>query len=157
MALRRAAVGTATAGLVTALTALVLSTLPALAHEGEEEGEGKDAIGEVDPDYPTTAILGDGSGPGASCVDGQAAYFPCRNVNLASYLPMSDIGGGRGSDVWGWTDPETDRRYAIAGRDNGTAFVEHKDVFGLTVRATVGNVLNARHRKVLAELVPAPA
>lgn len=97
MALRRAAVGTATAGLVTALTALVLSTLPALAHEGEEEGEGKDAIGEVDPDYPTKAILGDASGPGASCVDGQAGYFPCRNVNLASYLPMSDIGGGRGS------------------------------------------------------------
>ena len=25
-------------------------------------------------------------------------------------------------------------------------FVEHKDVFGLTVRATVGNLLNARHR-----------
>ena len=25
-------------------------------------------------------------------------------------------------------------------------YVEHKDVFGLTVRATVGNVLNARHR-----------
>jgi hypothetical protein len=25
-------------------------------------------------------------------------------------------------------------------------FVEHKNVFGLTVRATVGNVLNARHR-----------
>lgn len=124
MALRHAAVGTATAGLVTALTALVLSTLPALAHEGEVEGEGKDAIGEVDPDYPTKAILGDGSGPGASCVDGQAAYFPCRNVNLASYLPMSDIGGGRGSDVWGWTDPETERRYAIAGRDNGTAFVD---------------------------------
>ena len=124
MALRHAAVGTATAGLVTALTALVLSTLPALAHEGEVEGEGKDAIGEVDPDYPTKAILGDRSGPGASCVDGQAAYFPCRNVNLASYLPMSDIGGGRGSDVWGWTDPETERRYAIAGRDNGTAFVD---------------------------------
>ena len=75
MALRRAAVGTATAGLVTALTALVLSTLPALAHEGEEEGEGKDAIGEVDPDYPTKAIRGDASGPGASCVDGQAGYF----------------------------------------------------------------------------------
>ena len=26
------------------------------------------------------------------------------------------------------------------------AYLEHKDVFGLTVRATVGNVLNARHR-----------
>ena len=25
-------------------------------------------------------------------------------------------------------------------------YVEHKDLFGLTVRATVGNILNARHR-----------
>ena len=25
-------------------------------------------------------------------------------------------------------------------------FVEHKDVFGLTVRAEVGNLINARHR-----------
>ena len=124
MALRHITAGAATAGLVGVITALVLSTLPALAHEGEQEGEGKDAIGEVDPNFPTTSILGDGSAAGAACVDGQAGYFPCDNVNLASYLPMSAIGGGRGSDVWGWTDPETDRRYAIAGRDNGTAFVD---------------------------------
>jgi choice-of-anchor B domain-containing protein len=124
MALRHVAAGSATAGLVGALTAFLLSTLPAVAHEGEEPGEGKDAIGEVDPDFPTTALLGDSSGPGASCVDGQADYFPCDSINLSSYLPMSDIGGGRGSDVWGWTDPETERRYVIAGRDNGTAFVD---------------------------------
>ena len=34
MALRHLTAGAATAGLVGALTALVLSTLPALAHEG---------------------------------------------------------------------------------------------------------------------------
>ena len=27
-------------------------------------------------------------------------------------------------------------------------YVEDKDVFGLTVRATVGNILNARHRSI---------
>ncbi len=124
MALRLFAISTATAGVASAIAGLVISTLPAFAHEGEEEGQGKDAVGEVDPDFPTTSITGDSGGPGAACVDGRAGYFPCENVNLSSYLPMSAIGGGRGSDVWGWTDPATDRRYAIAGRDNGTAFVD---------------------------------
>ncbi len=124
MAFRHVAAGAATAGLAASLAALVISTLPALAHEGEEEGHGKDAVGEVDPKFPTEPILGQSGGAGAPCVDGQAGYFPCDNVNLASYLPMSAIGGGRGSDVWGWTDPVTERRYAIAGRDNGTAFVD---------------------------------
>lgn len=120
----RVAAGAAAAGMAAALTALVISALPVVAHEGEEEGQGKDALGEVDPDFPTTALTGDGSGPAAACVDGMADYFPCDDVNLSSYLPMSEIGGGRGSDVWGWTDPETERRYVIAGRDNGTAFVD---------------------------------
>ncbi|HEX6249592.1 MAG TPA: choice-of-anchor B family protein [Nocardioidaceae bacterium] len=120
----RVAAGAAAAGIAAALAALVISALPVVAHEGEEEGQGKDALGEVDPDFPTTALTGDGSGPAAACVDGMADYFPCENVNLSSYLPMSEIGGGRGSDVWGWTDPQTERRYVIAGRDNGTAFVD---------------------------------
>lgn len=107
-----------------ATAALVFSVLPAVAHDGDSEGEGKDAPGEVDPNFPTEATLGDSDSAGAPCVDGQAGYFPCDNINLSSFLPMSAIGGGRGSDVWGWTDPQTDRRYAIAGRDNGTAFVD---------------------------------
>jgi choice-of-anchor B domain-containing protein len=107
----------------TAIAGLILAAFPATAHDGASEGEGKDELGEVDPHFPTEAILGDG-GAGEPCVDGQAGYFPCENVNLSSFLPMSAIGGGRGSDVWGWTDPLTERRYAIAGRDNGTAFVD---------------------------------
>ncbi|UUZ60253.1 choice-of-anchor B family protein [Nocardioides sp. B-3] len=110
--------------LAAALLALLLGSIPVPAHDGDHEGEGKDEVGEVDPDFPTTALTGDQRGPGASCVDGHAGYFPCKNVNLSSYLPMSHIGGGRGSDVWGWTDPATERRYVVAGRDNGTAFVD---------------------------------
>jgi choice-of-anchor B domain-containing protein len=124
MSRRLFSAGAATAAIATTVAGLILATLPAVAHDGEHEGEGKDAEGEYDPNFPTEPITGDMSGPGAACVDGQAAYFPCDNVNLSSFLPMSSIGGGRGSDVWGWTDPETDRRYAIAGRDNGTAFVD---------------------------------
>ncbi len=36
-----------------------LRHLPRLAHDGDHEGEGKDAPGEVDPNFPTEAILGD--------------------------------------------------------------------------------------------------
>ncbi len=124
MSRRNLVTGVASAGLISALAALTISILPATAHEGDEAGHGKDAPGEVDPAFPSEPILGNASQNGAPCVDGQADYFPCDNVALASYLPMSAIGGGRGSDVWGWTDPSTERRYVIAGRDNGTAFVD---------------------------------
>lgn len=107
-----------------ALLALLLGSTQSSAHDDAGEGEGKDAVGEVDPDFPPTSITGDAGAPGAACIKGMAGYFPCDNVNLASFLTMDAIGGGRGSDVWGWTDPTTDRRYVIAGRDNGTAFVD---------------------------------
>lgn len=121
---RRLGTTRATLGVAAALTVLLAGSLPGFAHDGEEEGEGKDEVGEVDPDFPVTSITGDSRGPGAACVDGMAGYFPCDDVNLSSFLTMADIGGGRGSDVWGWTDPTTERRYVIAGRDNGTAFVD---------------------------------
>ena len=62
--------------------------------------------------------------------DGTAAAFPCEGVRLMSFLPVSEVGGDRGvemSDVWGWTDPETGREYALAGRVDGTAFVDVTD------------------------------
>lgn len=58
------------------------------------------------------------------CVGGMAGTFPCHNVDLASFLPLSDIGGGSVNDVWGWTDPLTGKEYAIVGRSNGTSFVD---------------------------------
>jgi choice-of-anchor B domain-containing protein len=58
------------------------------------------------------------------CVGGMAGTFPCHNIDLASFLPLSDIGGGTVNDLWGWTDPLTGREYAIVGRSNGTSFVD---------------------------------
>ena len=58
------------------------------------------------------------------CVGGMAGTFPCHNVDLASFLPLTDIGGGTVNDLWGWTDPLTGKEYAIVGRSNGTAFVD---------------------------------
>ncbi len=64
------------------------------------------------------------------CNNGEAADFDCGNTGLLAFLPISAVGGDRGStmsDNWGWTDPETGREYALAGRNDGTAFVDVTD------------------------------
>jgi choice-of-anchor B domain-containing protein len=60
----------------------------------------------------------------AACTDGMAGDFPCREIDLMALLPHGEIGGGSGNDVWGWTDPESGREYALVGRSSGTAFVD---------------------------------
>jgi choice-of-anchor B domain-containing protein len=61
------------------------------------------------------------------CVDGFAGQYPCKNIDLMSFLPLSQIGGGNGSDIEGWTDPLSQKEYAIMGRSTGTAFVDISD------------------------------
>jgi choice-of-anchor B domain-containing protein len=61
------------------------------------------------------------------CVDGFAAQFPCKNVDLLAFLPLAEIGGGSASSSWGWTDPDTGGEYALLGRSNGTSFVDITD------------------------------
>ena len=61
------------------------------------------------------------------CVGGMAGPYPCSNVDLMTFLPLAQIGGGSGSSLWGWTDPDTQREYAVMGRTNGTAFVDITD------------------------------
>jgi choice-of-anchor B domain-containing protein len=58
------------------------------------------------------------------CVDGMAGMFPCKNVNLQSFIPLSEMGATWSNDIWGWTDPKTDREYALIGLGNGTGFVD---------------------------------
>jgi choice-of-anchor B domain-containing protein len=71
-------------------------------------------------------------GPGVAlgatpCVGGFAGVYPCNNVDLMAFMPIAGIGGGSGSDIWGWTDPVTGHEWAILGRSNGTAFVDITD------------------------------
>ena len=91
-------------------------TYPSSAHNGEQIG----------------GINGGSEGPplfDAPCVDGLAgSTYPCSNVDLLAYMPRSTIGGGKNiSDIWGWTDPQTGKEYALVGRSTGTAFVDISD------------------------------
>lgn len=64
------------------------------------------------------------------CTDGIAGQFDCGNIDLLSFMTIEDLGGETGiqaNDVWGWVDPETNREYALAGRTNGTSFVDITD------------------------------
>lgn len=61
------------------------------------------------------------------CVGGMAGPYPCRDVDLASFVPLPLMGLGQGNDIWGWTDPETGRDYAIMGTSVTTGFVDVTD------------------------------
>ena len=63
------------------------------------------------------------------CVDGLAGDYPCRNIDLQSFLAPTDLGGGSAglNDIWGWTDITTGNEIAIVGRENGTSFVDITD------------------------------
>ena len=66
------------------------------------------------------------------CTDGTASLFGCSDVDMLSFLPVQDLGGGRGvhvNDLWGWTDPESGREYALVGRYDGTSFVDVSDPY----------------------------
>ena len=74
---------------------------------------------EEEPDPPS-------DGEARTC----AGEYPCRNVDLVAHLSIAALGGGGGTelnDVWGWTDPQTGRQYALVGRTDGTAFVDVTD------------------------------
>jgi choice-of-anchor B domain-containing protein len=102
-----------------ALALLVALPPSGAAHDGDKHiGEG----GNGQPGGQPLSALGF-----TPCVNGMAATFPCRNVDLASFLPLASIGGGTGNDVWGWTDPATNKEYALMGRSSGTAFVDISD------------------------------
>ena len=61
------------------------------------------------------------------CEGGTAGPYPCKNVDLAAFVPLPVLGGATGNDIWGWTDPETKREYALMGTATSTGFVDVTD------------------------------
>lgn len=106
-----------------AAAAMTVLTMPAAAHDPDTQ-EGKEAVQAFMADHEAASRADAVTGAAVPCVDGKAGAYPCENVDLLSVLPLSDIGGGNGNDIWGWTDPGSGKEYAIMGRTNGTAFVD---------------------------------
>lgn len=65
------------------------------------------------------------------CENGMAGIYPCNGYDLLGRISLSEFSATAGNDVWGWTDPTTNREYALMGLDNATAFVDITDTENL--------------------------
>ena len=81
----------------------------------------RDALPGVALDAPLAASASQ------KCENGQAGIYPCKNVDLAGFVPLPMLGGATGNDIWGWTDPQTGREYAMMATSNSTGFVDVTD------------------------------
>ena len=103
--------------------ALAAALLAGCSSSSNEPPEPPPPSGMVDPPPPPPPPLS--AGP-EDCTDGRAGDFPCSGVSLAARVTLQTMGGAgaMGNDLWGWTDPQTAREYALMGLSNGTAFVD---------------------------------
>lgn len=60
------------------------------------------------------------------CVNGFANGYPCSGFDIMSQISIAVLGGpnASGNDTWGWTDPITNKEYALVCTTTGTAFVD---------------------------------
>lgn len=61
------------------------------------------------------------------CENGSVNGYPCNQVDFYARLSNTELSGGAQvdlNDIWGWTDPETQKEYALVGLTNGTVFVD---------------------------------
>ncbi|HEX6063643.1 MAG TPA: choice-of-anchor B family protein, partial [Longimicrobiales bacterium] len=61
------------------------------------------------------------------CLSSKSGDFECKDMEMMSYVSAQDLGAARGmmiNDIWGWTDPQTGKEWALVGRMDGTAFVD---------------------------------
>jgi choice-of-anchor B domain-containing protein len=113
---------------------------------GQDQGAGTAAIFEAAGSQPALVespaeSLAPITGRKVDCTNEKVALFECHDVDLLGFLPVSAIGGGRGvrtSGMWGWTDPQTGKEYALVGRQDGAAFV---DISNPSQPVYVGQVL----------------
>ena len=62
-----------------------------------------------------------------ACESGSAGPYACNAVDLLAFVPLSTFGSAAANDLWGWTDPQTNREYALIGLYDGTGFVDVTD------------------------------
>lgn len=94
------------------------------------------------------------------CTDGFANGFSCENVDLYAQVSIADLSGQVSgvylNDIWGWTDPETEKEYALVGLTNGMSFVDISDpVNPLVVGRLPESNLNAKFKQLSLEEYPA--
>jgi len=76
----------------------------------------------------------------AECVDGKALGYECHNIDLQSHMPLNEFSSTPSSanDIWGHTDLNNQKEYAIIGLRGSTAFVDISDPTNPIEVATIG-------------------
>ncbi len=63
--------------------------------------------------------------PDYRCINNVSSdIYGCDNFDLYAHLTPVDLGGTRLNDIWGWTDPQTNKDYALVGLTDGVSFVD---------------------------------
>ena len=111
------------------MNSLFLRLLCVLTLIGTATSCNNEPIGAVSSDTNGNGV-GDVYDPLAPCENGMADIYPCDGYDLMSYMslgdltPGSDGGSLSGNDSWGWTDPTTNKEYALVGLNSHAAFVD---------------------------------
>src|SRR6056297_1278558 len=103
------------------ISILLLGALLVVVSCSDNPTESTDPIEEPSP--TTESFL--------ECVDGESdGQYSCSNIDLLAKvsfdkLPVQPLANGVAfNDIWGWTDPQTGKEYALVGRVDGTSFVD---------------------------------
>ncbi|MCB9126995.1 MAG: choice-of-anchor B family protein [Ardenticatenales bacterium] len=95
------------------VAAMLVALFGALALRGTAVAQG---------DVPTAAI---------PCENGMAGPYLCEGVDFLSFLSTAEVGGveagEKAANLWGWTDPDTDKKYVALGTTHRTAFIDVTD------------------------------
>ncbi len=69
------------------------------------------------------------TGDRVECANNVADQYPCEGIDLLAFVSMEDLDPGAElvNDIWGWTDPESERDYALVGTSRSVGFVDVSD------------------------------
>ena len=122
------------APLISAILFAALVASPAAAHHDDGKGDVTPPTAEVLAEEFENVVASnaheDSNAPRgfAPCIRGEAAKtFACDRVDMLSHLTLGDLGLTFGNDIWGWTDPQTRKDYALMGGGEGTVIVDISD------------------------------
>ncbi|MGB6268201.1 MAG: choice-of-anchor B family protein [Olleya sp.] len=98
-----------------------LDNCPDTPNPNQEDFD-QDGIGDLCDANPTNIVF---------CENGFADGYPCNGYDLLARIDLATLdpfttnsNALSGNDSWGWTDPTTNKEYALVGLNSGVSFVD---------------------------------